>query len=679
MQVRHLFFLLFLLAVQSSTAAPIPDNNSASPSSSPDNSTSSSSAAAQAPTGTASNAAAPAASSQVSNAQFESADRPDPVPNDDGSNQRRSFRWERGQQSSQPEQPEATPTFRSSQHIYLPPSSSRSFRNAHTARKALVSTSPRCLIHRTDRSHRCTKRCASIDSRSKRSLSKRSPEPVEFAHNGGGGLSLGPYGGEVIDGKLVRFNETYNAGTIAKGVLARHSGNNGGYSASAGSYVDNGSGNGYSSSNGYQTGNGDTYDSQAYGYSGNSGSQNDWSQGNGNGGSYDNNNNNNGYSSESYNADSSSSNSNPNAYSKSNSASNYDPSNGYSSSSKSSSKTNSNSYNGYSSGSKASPNSNAYQDSSYSPTSSSSSVSASSPALPGTIYQDCANLRTMYNAMGGASWSIQYGWNGQSQSQSQGQVNPASSTAAAAPAWSSSTGTVAAAAAAGGATLGVPSANYVEKEPKSNGGSGLQRRRNNGYSGNDDYTNGYSTSSNQFTDSSASTSPSASDYTSTCCSWYGVTCSPSNGRVQSLDLGSNQLSGSLSSAVFALNGLIRLNISNNPITFVPDGFGGLDSLRNVYMSALNLTSMIVPPSLQSLPTLVNIDISNNKFIGPVSLVSDNLVIVNVESNQLSGAQFQGTMANLQRVNLAGNGMQGGLVDLSKAKELLVFDGSLNNL
>lgn len=153
------------------------------------------------------------------------------------------------------------------------------------------------------------------------------------------------------------------------------------------------------------------------------------------------------------------------------------------------------------------------------------------------------------------------------------------------------------------------------------------------------------------------------------CEWYGVTCD-SSGKVQTLDLSSNGLTGSFPNEVkFMKSSLLELNIEKNIIHNV--GLAWVEPLTKVEVLLIGHNPIEgngsgLPSVLKKLTKLVSLDVSYCFFVG---VIDDSFfsVFPDLEYLDLTGNAFTGnlpsTMANLWSLKFAyisDNGFQGTL-------------------
>ena len=117
------------------------------------------------------------------------------------------------------------------------------------------------------------------------------------------------------------------------------------------------------------------------------------------------------------------------------------------------------------------------------------------------------------------------------------------------------------------------------------------------------------------------------------------------------------------------------DISNNAVTSLPDGFATLSSLTRFDASNNSLTG-VVPPSLFSSQSIVNINLANNQLSGNVNINASKLFSASLQHNHLISIEVSNA-ARLSKVYLAYNQFGGNLPDLSSSTNLTTLDASYN--
>ena len=197
--------------------------------------------------------------------------------------------------------------------------------------------------------------------------------------------------------------------------------------------------------------------------------------------------------------------------------------------------------------------------------------------------------------------------------------------------------------------------------------------------------------------------------------WYGVT-TDDEGRVTSLDLGGNQLTGTIPEVLIQLEKLEFLDLSDNQLTgVIPEALGQLNNLQALYLSGNQATypppsglTKCIPSALQAVP---NNDFNNleiafclerseavvwfalyeatggdhwtdntnwlsvaplNKWYGVTTDDEGRGIELNLTGNQLTGPipEALGQLNNLQALYLTGNQLTGVIPEVL---------GQLNNL
>ncbi len=148
--------------------------------------------------------------------------------------------------------------------------------------------------------------------------------------------------------------------------------------------------------------------------------------------------------------------------------------------------------------------------------------------------------------------------------------------------------------------------------------------------------------------------------------WHGVGLSE-NGRVDFLDLSSNELSGNIPPEIGQLTNLVRLWISDNQLTGnIPPEIENMTSLITVILSGNQLSGEI-PVEITNLAThhLTYLSLGSNQLSGSIPSQfgnMTNLISLSLENNQLTGniPPEIGNMTNLEGINLSGNQLTGNI-------------------
>ena len=144
--------------------------------------------------------------------------------------------------------------------------------------------------------------------------------------------------------------------------------------------------------------------------------------------------------------------------------------------------------------------------------------------------------------------------------------------------------------------------------------------------------------------------------------WHGVTAD-GEGRVTSLLLSSNQLSGGIPAELSNLTNLITLSLHTNQLSGqIPAELGSLANLRNLSLDTNQLTGEI-PAELGNLANLENLWLNSNQLTGQIPSELSNLTNLEalvLHSNQLSGgiSDELGNLTNLAWLVLHTNQLSG---------------------
>jgi Leucine-rich repeat (LRR) protein len=166
-------------------------------------------------------------------------------------------------------------------------------------------------------------------------------------------------------------------------------------------------------------------------------------------------------------------------------------------------------------------------------------------------------------------------------------------------------------------------------------------------------------------------------------SWQGVQLT--NGRVTSLTLTFNNLTGSLPLHLGFLQELTGLSLQGNALTgSVPVALVFLQKLKTVDLSGNKLTGG-VPVTLGLTQSLVSLNLSGNQLTGsiPVTLaLLSKLRSLNLSNNKLTGSipPALGSLSGLQSLQLNDNQLTGQIPttigNLNSVREFLLFNNKL---
>jgi subtilisin family serine protease len=150
---------------------------------------------------------------------------------------------------------------------------------------------------------------------------------------------------------------------------------------------------------------------------------------------------------------------------------------------------------------------------------------------------------------------------------------------------------------------------------------------------------------------------------STPCNWYGVSCSA--GRVVSVELAANGLTGTLPASIGGLTELQELALNSNSLQGnLPLALAQLTKLERLELWS-NAIEGTIPAQLGNLPVLQLLDISANRFSGSIPAALGNLTALQalyLESNLLSGGvpSALGQLSQLRALWLSDNTLSGTL-------------------
>ena len=131
------------------------------------------------------------------------------------------------------------------------------------------------------------------------------------------------------------------------------------------------------------------------------------------------------------------------------------------------------------------------------------------------------------------------------------------------------------------------------------------------------------------------------------CTWYGVICDAGETTVESINIDSNNLTGTLPSTLANLTNLRGLGLTRNyslggPI---PDALATLANLEYMALSFNALTGSI-PAALGSMPNLTSLEVNYNQLTGSIPAELGNLANLEV---------LQGRQQPAHRIDTPGTG------------------------
>ncbi|XP_047332013.1 probable LRR receptor-like serine/threonine-protein kinase At3g47570 [Impatiens glandulifera] len=169
------------------------------------------------------------------------------------------------------------------------------------------------------------------------------------------------------------------------------------------------------------------------------------------------------------------------------------------------------------------------------------------------------------------------------------------------------------------------------------------------------------------------------------CNWFGVTCSPSSGRVITLSLSSLSLVGTITPSLGNLSFLTEVDLGDNSFSGeIPQEIGRLQRLQSLNLSN-NYLGGNIPTNLTSCRELKVLDLIYNGLVGEIpnelSPLS-KLLLLYLANNKLTGKipTWIGNFSSLRSISLPRNNFQGGIPqELGKLSKLQFLQLSANEL
>lgn len=192
------------------------------------------------------------------------------------------------------------------------------------------------------------------------------------------------------------------------------------------------------------------------------------------------------------------------------------------------------------------------------------------------------------------------------------------------------------------------------------------------------------------------------------CSWHGVSCDAKREHVVGLVFSGMGISGPVpDTTIGKLSKLQALDLSHNKITDLPSDFWSFGLLKSLNLSSNQISGSLtnnignfgllqvfdlssnnfsgqIPEAISSLMSLKVLKLDHNRFqqrIPSGILKCHSLVSIDLSSNQLSGAVpdgFGDAFPNLISLNLAGNSINGSDLDVSGLKSIVSLNISGNS-
>ena len=149
-----------------------------------------------------------------------------------------------------------------------------------------------------------------------------------------------------------------------------------------------------------------------------------------------------------------------------------------------------------------------------------------------------------------------------------------------------------------------------------------------------------------------------------CSGWYGVTCG-GGGRVNTIDLSSNALTGEIPQSIGKCTQLLELFLTNNRLSGkIPESIGNLAEVYQIFLNGNKLSGSI-PASFSKLKQLFRLWLQDNQLTGSIPEEIGNLQgikYLELFNNQLSGQipENLGNLRGLKSINLHNNLLVGSI-------------------
>ena len=167
------------------------------------------------------------------------------------------------------------------------------------------------------------------------------------------------------------------------------------------------------------------------------------------------------------------------------------------------------------------------------------------------------------------------------------------------------------------------------------------------------------------------------------CEWFGVTCNTKNSIIERIDIGENNVTGTIPNEIVSLSNLISLNVSSNNITgTIPSRFFDfLTDLETLHMQQNQMSGKIPERSfLVTQSALRSLDLGTNQFTGMFPFFY-NVESVRFGFNNLTSFDSLYTTDSQSLREFSGyhNELTGTLPTVWNANELIELDLGYNYL
>lgn len=164
------------------------------------------------------------------------------------------------------------------------------------------------------------------------------------------------------------------------------------------------------------------------------------------------------------------------------------------------------------------------------------------------------------------------------------------------------------------------------------------------------------------------------------CDWYGISCDE-NGSVTSIQLGGNQLTGTIPTEIYLLPNLLHLKLYSNAIFF---SFEGIEKATKLKTLGLDNTGLVSIMGVGRARTLQELKVAFNRLSGDIPEEISRLVnlrSLDVSRNNLSGflPSWLHSLVSLTTFSASHNKFTGPVYDFATLRGMIYLDLSHNAL